>query len=188
MERDQRRCAVSPAMSGAAFRCWRCRRRRAHFSSLAAAAATPVCGFRWPRAQKESRLQRSISMKRRSPWRGKHLPAPARRGSVQVFHGDALDYATRLSRWRFASRISSRRSPTPSLRAIVPRLVSGGWLVIDNVTSPRYPEGVAGTRAQRSTRRLRALAVSKGRSHLPENLTLVAQTKEGKSAFCFRIR
>ena len=46
------RSAASTAMLRASSRCWHCRRRRARFSSLAAAAATQVCGFPWPRAQK----------------------------------------------------------------------------------------------------------------------------------------
>jgi caffeoyl-CoA O-methyltransferase len=59
-------------------------------------------------------------------------------GSVQVFHGDALDYATRFEEIAFCfSDIEPPESNAKVYEKVVPRLVSGGWLVIDNVTSPR---------------------------------------------------
>jgi predicted O-methyltransferase YrrM len=59
-------------------------------------------------------------------------------GSVRAVHGDALDYAARSDEIAFCF---SDLQP-PELNAMVyekavPRLVSGGLLVIDNVTSPR---------------------------------------------------
>jgi caffeoyl-CoA O-methyltransferase len=60
------------------------------------------------------------------------------RDSVQVFHGDALDYATRFQEIAFCfSDIEPPESNAKIYEKIVPRLVPGGWLVIDNVTSPR---------------------------------------------------
>ena len=59
-------------------------------------------------------------------------------GSVQVFHGDALDYATRFEEIAFCfSDIEPPESNAKVYEKVVPRLVSGGWFVIDNVTSPR---------------------------------------------------
>ena len=58
--------------------------------------------------------------------------------SVQVFHGDALDYATRFEEIAFCfSDIEPPEANAKVYEKVVPRLVSGGWLVIDNVTSPR---------------------------------------------------
>ena len=60
------------------------------------------------------------------------------RGSVQVFHGDALDYATRFEEIAFCfSDIEPPERNGNVYEKVVPRLVPGGWLVIDNVTSPR---------------------------------------------------
>ena len=59
-------------------------------------------------------------------------------GSVQAAHGDALDYATRFEEIAFC--FSDLQPPELNAKAyekVVPRLVSGGLLVIDNVTSPR---------------------------------------------------
>jgi predicted O-methyltransferase YrrM len=59
-------------------------------------------------------------------------------GSVEVFHGDALDYATRFADIAFCfSDIEPPESNAKVYEQVVPRLVPGGWLVIDNVTSPR---------------------------------------------------
>ena len=58
--------------------------------------------------------------------------------SVQVFHGDAFDYAGRSDPLAFCfSDIEPPENNAKIYDLIVPRLVSGGWLVIDNVTSPR---------------------------------------------------
>jgi predicted O-methyltransferase YrrM len=57
---------------------------------------------------------------------------------VQAVHGDALDYATRFEEIAFC--FSDLQPPELNARAyekVVPRLVPGGLLVIDNVTSPR---------------------------------------------------
>lgn len=60
-------------------------------------------------------------------------------GSVQVFHGDAFDYATRFDKLAFCfSDIEPPELNAKIYEIIVPRLVPGGWIVIDNVTSPRY--------------------------------------------------
>ena len=59
-------------------------------------------------------------------------------GSVQVVHGDALDYATRFDQIAFCfSDIEPPERNGKVYEQVVPRLVPGGWLVIDNVTSPR---------------------------------------------------
>jgi caffeoyl-CoA O-methyltransferase len=60
------------------------------------------------------------------------------RDSVQAVHGDALDYATRFEEIAFC--FSDLQPPEHNAKVyekVVPRLVPGGWLVIDNVTSPR---------------------------------------------------
>jgi predicted O-methyltransferase YrrM len=58
--------------------------------------------------------------------------------SVRVCHGDALDYATRFEEIAFCfSDIEPPESNAKVYEQVVPRLVPGGWLVIDNVTSPR---------------------------------------------------
>ena len=59
--------------------------------------------------------------------------------SVQVFHGDAFDYATRFDKLAFCfSDIDPPEHNGKIYELVVPRLVPGGWLVIDNVTSPRH--------------------------------------------------
>ena len=58
--------------------------------------------------------------------------------SVKVLHGDALDYATRFEEIAFCfSDIEPPESNAKVYEKVVPRLVRGGWLVIDNITSPR---------------------------------------------------
>ena len=58
--------------------------------------------------------------------------------SVQVLHGNALEYATRFEDIAFCfSDIEPPESNAKVYEQVVPRLVSGGWLVVDNVTSPR---------------------------------------------------
>jgi len=59
-------------------------------------------------------------------------------GSVRVFHGDAFDYAGHSDPLAFCfSDIEPPENNAKVYELIVPRLVSGGWLVVDNVTSPR---------------------------------------------------
>jgi caffeoyl-CoA O-methyltransferase len=58
--------------------------------------------------------------------------------SVQAVHGDALDYAIRFEAIAFC--FSDLQPPEHNAKVyekVVPRLVPGGWLIIDNVTSPR---------------------------------------------------
>ena len=58
--------------------------------------------------------------------------------SVQVVHGDAFDYATRFEEIAFCfSDIEPPERNAMVYEKVVPRLVPGGWLVIDNMTSPR---------------------------------------------------
>jgi caffeoyl-CoA O-methyltransferase len=58
--------------------------------------------------------------------------------SVEVCHGDALDYATRFENIAFCfSDIEPPELNAKVYEKVVPRLMPGGWLVIDNVTSPR---------------------------------------------------
>jgi predicted O-methyltransferase YrrM len=72
--------------------------------------------------------------------------------SVQVFHGDALDYATRFEEIAFCfSDIEPPESNAKVYELVVPRLLPGGWLVIDNVTSPRIQAKLL-ERAQSDTR------------------------------------
>ena len=69
---------------------------------------------------------------------GKNICRAGAAGSVQVFHGDALDYATRFEEIAFCfSDIEPPESNAKVYELVVPRLLPGGWLVIDNVTSPR---------------------------------------------------
>src|ERR1051325_1992692 len=57
---------------------------------------------------------------------------------IEVVHGNAFDYATRFENIAFCfSDIEPPEANAQIYELIVPRLVSGGWLVIDNVTSPR---------------------------------------------------
>jgi predicted O-methyltransferase YrrM len=59
-------------------------------------------------------------------------------GVVQVFHGDAFDYAGGPEPLAFCfSDIEPPENNAKIYELIVPRLVPGGWLVVDNVTSPR---------------------------------------------------
>jgi predicted O-methyltransferase YrrM len=58
--------------------------------------------------------------------------------SIQAIHGDALDYAARFEEIAFC--FSDLQPPEHNAKVyekVVPRLVPGGLLVIDNVTSPR---------------------------------------------------
>ena len=73
-------------------------------------------------------------------------------GSVQVFHGDAFDYATRFEEIAFCfSDIEPPELNGKIYELVVPRLVPGGWLVIDNVSSPRTQTELL-SRAQTDTR------------------------------------
>jgi caffeoyl-CoA O-methyltransferase len=59
-------------------------------------------------------------------------------GSVQTVHGDALDYVTRFDEIAFC--FSDLQPPEHNAKVyekVVPRLVPGGLLIIDNITSPR---------------------------------------------------
>jgi len=59
-------------------------------------------------------------------------------GSVHVFHGDAFEYAGRPEPLGFCfSDIEPPENNAKIYELVVPRLVPGGWLVVDNVTSPR---------------------------------------------------
>lgn len=59
-------------------------------------------------------------------------------GSVRVFHGDAFAYAGQSEPLAFCfSDIEPPENNAKVYEMVVPRLVPGGWLVIDNVTSPR---------------------------------------------------
>ncbi|MGE5307357.1 MAG: O-methyltransferase [Alphaproteobacteria bacterium] len=72
--------------------------------------------------------------------------------SVQVFHGNALEYATRFEDIAFCfSDIEPPEANAEVYEQVVPRLVSGGWLVIDNVTSPRVQTALL-NRAQNDAR------------------------------------
>ena len=73
-------------------------------------------------------------------------------GTVQVVHGDAFDYATRFEEIAFCfSDIEPPEHNAKVYDQVVPRLVPGGWLVIDNVTSPRIQTDLL-NRAQTDTR------------------------------------
>ena len=73
-------------------------------------------------------------------------------GSVQVFHGDAFDYAGRAEPLAFCfSDIEPPENNAKIYELIVPRLVPGGWLVVDNVTSPRLQTALI-SRAQNDPR------------------------------------
>ena len=57
---------------------------------------------------------------------------------VQVHHGNAFDFANQPGPLAFCfSDIEPPENNAKIYELIVPRLVSGGWLVVDNVTSPR---------------------------------------------------
>ena len=82
----------------------------------------------------------------------KNISRAGAAGSVQVFHGDALDYATRFEEIAFCfSDIEPPENNAKVYEMVVPRLVPGGWLVIDNVTSPRIQTNLL-SRAQNDTR------------------------------------
>ncbi|MBI2209398.1 MAG: class I SAM-dependent methyltransferase [Deltaproteobacteria bacterium] len=73
-------------------------------------------------------------------------------GTVQVVHGDALDYAARFEQIAFCfSDIEPPERNAAVYEKVVPRLAPGGWLVIDNVTSPRIQTDLL-SRAQNDTR------------------------------------
>ena len=58
---------------------------------------------------------------------------------VEVFHGDAFDFATKFDKLAFC--FSDLHPPEHNGKIydlVVPRLVPGGWLVMDNMTSPRH--------------------------------------------------
>ncbi len=58
---------------------------------------------------------------------------------VEVFHGDAFDFAGRSEPLAFCfSDIEPPELNAKIYELVVPRLVPGGWLIVDNVTSPRY--------------------------------------------------
>jgi caffeoyl-CoA O-methyltransferase len=58
--------------------------------------------------------------------------------AVEAVHGDALDYVTRFDDIAFCfSDLQPPEINAKIYEKVVPRLVRGGWLVIDNVTSPR---------------------------------------------------
>jgi caffeoyl-CoA O-methyltransferase len=58
--------------------------------------------------------------------------------SVQAVHGDALDYAIRFEKIAFCfSDLQPPELNAEVYEKVVPHLVPGGLLVIDNVTSPR---------------------------------------------------
>jgi caffeoyl-CoA O-methyltransferase len=57
---------------------------------------------------------------------------------VQAVHGDALDYLTGFEEIAFCfSDLQPPENNAKVYEKVVPRLISGGLLVIDNVTSPR---------------------------------------------------
>ena len=59
-------------------------------------------------------------------------------GSVQAIHGDALDYVTRVEKIAFCfSDLQPPELNAMVYEKVVPLLVPGGLLVVDNVTSPR---------------------------------------------------
>lgn len=73
-------------------------------------------------------------------------------GSVQVVHGDAFDYAGRNEPLAFCfSDIEPPENNAKIYELIVPRLVPGGWLIVDNVTSPRVQSALI-NRAKTDTR------------------------------------
>ncbi|MSP38590.1 MAG: O-methyltransferase [Deltaproteobacteria bacterium] len=58
---------------------------------------------------------------------------------VEVHHGDAFDFAGRNEPLAFCfSDIEPPELNAKIYELVVPRLVPGGWLVVDNVTSPRH--------------------------------------------------
>ena len=60
---------------------------------------------------------------------------------VEVHHGDAFDFAGRSEPLAFCfSDIEPPELNAKIYELVVPRLVPGGWLVVDNVTSPRHQQ------------------------------------------------
>lgn len=58
--------------------------------------------------------------------------------TIQSVHGDGLEYAARFDKVAFCfSDLQPPELNGQVYEKIVPRLVPGGWLVVDNVTSPR---------------------------------------------------
>lgn len=58
--------------------------------------------------------------------------------AVEVLHGDAFEFSARAEKLAFCfSDIEPPENNARIYELIVPRLVPGGWLVVDNVTSPR---------------------------------------------------
>ncbi len=118
-------------------------------------------------------------MKKRSPWRESNISRAGAAGTVEVCHGDAFDFATRFDPIAFCfSDIEPPELNAKIYELIVPRLVPGGWIVVDNVTSPRYQTALLERCAQRSARRLRAPAISQGGSDLPKVLKPAARAAE----------
>ena len=73
-------------------------------------------------------------------------------GLVKVVQGDALDYATRFEEIAFCfSDIEPPELNAKVYEKVVPHLVPGGWLVIDNMTSPRVMTDLL-NRARNDTR------------------------------------
>lgn len=71
-------------------------------------------------------------------WARENVSRAGAQDAVQVFHGNALDYAERFEEIAFCfSDIEPPERNASVYEKVVPRLVPGGWLVIDNVTSPR---------------------------------------------------
>jgi len=85
-------------------------------------------------------------------WARENISRAGAENLVQVFHGDAFDYAERFAEIAFCfSDIEPPEFNAKVYEKIVPRLVPGGWLVIDNVTSPRIQTELL-NRAQNDTR------------------------------------
>ena len=58
--------------------------------------------------------------------------------SVDVHHGNAFDFANQAEPLAFCfSDIEPPENNAKIYELVVPRLVPGGWLVVDNITSPR---------------------------------------------------
>jgi caffeoyl-CoA O-methyltransferase len=58
--------------------------------------------------------------------------------SIKSVHGDGLEYAMRFDNVAFCfSDLQPPELNGEVYEKIVPRLVPGGWLIVDNVTSPR---------------------------------------------------
>jgi caffeoyl-CoA O-methyltransferase len=99
--------------------------------------AIPVCGCRSPRARGVTLTTVDLDEGKVALAR-QNISRAGAADSVQVFHGDALDYASRFEEIAFCfSDIEPPENNAKVYEKVVPRLVRGGWLVIDNVTSPR---------------------------------------------------